>query len=270
MTELRTERIPAKPSIAVDHAGEGELLVLMHGIGGNRTNWTEQVEAFSKHFHTVSWDARGYGDSDDYEGPLDFADFARDLAGVLDHFGAEKAHLCGLSMGGRIAQDFYRQSPERVKTLTLVATFAGFRNFSSEERQRFINLRKKPLVEEGKEPKDIAPVVAKTLIGPSASQDKFQRLVQSMERLHKESYVKTIEASTLYDKALELETVKVPTCLVFGEHDSLTTPETGKAMADRIAGSEFHVVPRSGHLINIEEPEIFNRIVMDFLLANRG
>lgn len=270
MTELRTERILAKPAIAVDHAGEGELLVLMHGIGGNRTNWTEQVEAFSKHFHTVSWDARGYGDSDDYEGPLDFADFARDLAGVLDHFGAEKAHLCGLSMGGRIAQDFYRQFPERVKTLTLVATFAGFRNFSSEERQRFINLRKKPLVEEGKEPKDIAPVVAKTLIGPSASEDKFQRLVRSMERLHKESYVKTIEASTLYDKALELETVKVPTCLVFGEHDSLTTPETGKAMADRIAGSAFHVVPRSGHLINIEEPEIFNRIVMDFLLANRG
>jgi 3-oxoadipate enol-lactonase len=270
MTKLRTERILAKPAIAVDHAGEGELLVLMHGIGGNRTNWTEQVEAFSKHFHSVSWDARGYGDSDDYEGPLDFADFARDLAGVLDHFGAEKAHLCGLSMGGRIAQDFYRQFPERVKTLTLVATFAGFRNFSSEERQRFINLRKKPLVEEGKEPKDIAPVVAKTLIGPSASEDKFQRLVRSMERLHKESYVKTIEASTLYDKALELETVTVPTCLVFGEHDSLTTPETGKAMADRIAGSEFHVVPRSGHLINIEEPEIFNRIVMDFLLANRG
>ncbi len=270
MTELRTERILTKPAIAVDHAGDGELLVLMHGIGGNRTNWTEQVEAFSKHFHTVSWDARGYGDSDDYEGPLDFADFARDLAGVLDHFGAEKAHLCGLSMGGRIAQDFYRQFPERVKTLTLVATFAGFRNFSSEERQRFINLRKKPLVEEGKEPKDIAPVVAKTLIGPSASEDKFQRLVQSMERLHKDSYVKTIEASTLYDKALELETVTVPTCLVFGEHDSLTTPETGKAMADRITGSEFHVVPRSGHLINIEEPEIFNRIVMDFLLANRG
>jgi 3-oxoadipate enol-lactonase len=154
--------------------------------------------------------------------------------------------------------------------LTLVATFAGFRNFSSEERQRFIDLRKKPLVEEGKEPKDIAPVVARTLIGPSASEDKLQRLVRSMERLHKESYVKTIEASTLYDKALELETVKVPTCLVFGEHDSLTTPETGKAMADRIAGSELHVVPRSGHLINIEEPETFNRIVMDFLLANRG
>ena len=269
MVDIKTERILDNPAINIDHAGVGELLVLMHGIGGNRTNWTEQVEEFSKHFHTVSWDARGYGDSDDYEGPLDFGDFARDLKGLLDHFGVEKAHLCGLSMGGRIAQDFYLQFPERVKTLTLVATFSGFRNFSSEERQRFINLRKKPLVEDGKEPRDIAPVVAKTLIGPTAADDKFQRLVQSMEKLHKDSYVKTIEASTMYDKALELENVSVPTCLIFGEHDSLTTPDTGKAMAERIAGSEFHVVPRSGHLINIEEPEPFNRIVLEFLMRNR-
>ena len=270
MPTIKTERILSSPAIAIDRAGEGELLVLMHGIGGNRTNWTEQVEVFSKHFHTVSWDARGYGKSDDYDGPLDFGAFAKDLRGLLDHFGVEKAHLCGLSMGGRIAQDFYLHFPERVKTLTLVATFAGFRNFSSEERQRFINLRKRPLVEEGKEPKDIAPVVAKTLIGPSASEAKFQRLVSSMEMLHKESYIKTIEASTMYDKALELETVSVPTCLVFGEHDSLTTPATGKTMADRIKDSEFHIVPRSGHLINIEEPEIFNRIVLDFLQRNRG
>ena len=62
----------------------------------------------------------------------------------------------------------------------------------------------------------------------------------------------------------------MPTCLVFGEHDSLTTPETGKAMAERIAHSEFHVVPRSGHLINIEEPAIFDKIVLDFLLRNKG
>ncbi len=270
MTTIKTERILSNPAIAIDHAGQGELLVLMHGIGGNRKNWTEQVEAFSKHFLTIAWDARGYGDSDDYDGPLDFGDFARDLAALLDHFGAEQAHLCGLSMGGRIAQDFYLHFPERVKTLTLVATFAGFANFTSEERQRFVDLRKKPLVEEGKEPKDIAPVVARTLIGPEASEDKFQRLVQSMEKLHKQSYIKTIEASTMYDKALELENVTVPTCLIFGEHDSLTTPASGRAMAERVKGSEFHVVPRSGHLINIEEPEIFNQIALEFLQRHTG
>ena len=68
-------------------------MVLLHGIGGNRTNWTRQVEAFSEQFHTVVWDARGYGDSDDYEGALEFEDFSRDLVALIDHFGVEKAHL---------------------------------------------------------------------------------------------------------------------------------------------------------------------------------
>ena len=86
MTAIKTERILDNPKIAIDHAGEGELLVLMHGIGGNRTNWTDQVAAFSKHYRTVAWDARGYGQSDDYEGPLDFNAFARDLLALLGEF----------------------------------------------------------------------------------------------------------------------------------------------------------------------------------------
>ena len=83
----------------VDREGEGPLLILLHGIGGNRSNWRAQLPDLSKTFHCVAWDARGYGDSDDYEGPLDFEDFAHDLLRVIDHFDAERAHLCGLSMG---------------------------------------------------------------------------------------------------------------------------------------------------------------------------
>ncbi|MDP7425868.1 MAG: alpha/beta hydrolase, partial [Rhodospirillales bacterium] len=138
MSQIKTERILDHPSICIDHAGEGEMLILMHGIGGNRTNWAEQVEAFSEYFHTVAWDARGYGASDDYEGPLDFSDFARDLLRVLDHFGVAKAHIGGLSMGGRIAQDFYVLYPERVKTLILISTFSSFKNFTDEEKKRFV------------------------------------------------------------------------------------------------------------------------------------
>lgn len=265
MYAIRTERILKRPAIAVDHAGEGDLLVLMHGIGGNRTNWTEQAEAFADRFHVVAWDARGYGLSDDYAGPLDFNAFSRDLAGVLDHFGAEQAHICGLSMGGRIAQDFYLHYPERVKTLILVATFSGFKRLDPAERQRFLDLRLKPLVEDGKEPKDIAPIVARTLIGPEASEAQFRRLVGSMEALHKESYIKTIQATTTYEKALELESIDVPTLLIFAENDSLTPPAVGRAMAERIRDAAYVEIPRSGHLINIEAPARFNDALGAFL-----
>ena len=265
MTQIKTERILSNPAIGIDHAGEGELLILMHGIGGNRTNWTRQVEAFAPHYHTVAWDARGYGLSDDYDGPLDFNAFSRDLLKVLDHFGVEKAHICGLSMGGRIAQDFYLHYPERVKTLALVATFSGFKKLNSEERARFVALRLKPLVEDGKEPKDIAPIVAKTLIGPGQTKNTTINWSPAWKLYTRIVTSKPSKRRRPMNKALELEDITVPTLLVFGEHDSLTPPTIGRAMADRIADATYVEVPRSGHLINIEEADIFNDALLRFL-----
>jgi 3-oxoadipate enol-lactonase len=274
MTALTTEQIktdfmPGTPRIAYDHAGQGPLVIFLHGIGGNRSNWTEQVAYFSERFHAVAWDGRGYGASDDYEGPLDFGDFAADLLRLIDHFGQENAHLVGLSMGGRIAQDFYARHPERVASLVLVATFTGFQKFSEQDRKKFVDLRKKPLVE-GKEPKDIAPVVAKTLVGPNATQEQYDRLVASMAALHKESYIKTVEATTMYDRDADLDAIAVPTLLLFGEHDGLTTKEMGEEMASRIKGSEYVMIENSGHLINIEQPGAFNTAVDDFLTQQTG
>ncbi len=268
--KLVTERILSDPAIAIDRAGEGEFLIFLHGIGGNRSNWTEQLDAFSRDFHTVAWDARGYGDSDDYEGPLDFSDFARDLVRLLDHFGVRKAHFAGLSMGGRIAQDFYALFPDRVKTLTLIATHSGFSDFTPEERQRFVELRRKPLVEEGKEPADIAPTIAKSLLGPHATEAQYRRLVASIAALHKESYIKTVEATTMFDRTGELDQIAVPTLLVYGENDPLTPPEMGRQFADRIRGAEYAVIPKAGHLINIERPEAFDATVRQFLMKHTG
>ena len=270
MTVIRFRKIPGPPDIAVDEAGEGPLLVFMHGIGGNRTNWTEQVESFAaRGFRAVSWDARGYGDSDDYDGPLDFSDFSHDLARLLDHYDVERAHLCGLSMGGRIAQDFHALYPERIATLALVATFAGQSNFTPAERERFVALRLKPLAEEGKEPKDIAPVVATTLRGPDATEAQYARLVASMAALHKESYMKTVRATSMFERSAELEAIRAPTLLIYGDGDSLTTPEIGRGLHDRIAGSEFVVIPRAGHLINLEKPAEFDAALLPFLTKHR-
>ena len=88
--------------------------------------------------------------------------------------------------------------------------------------------------------------------------------------MHKESYIKTIEETTVYDQALDLSTVQVPTLLVFGENDTLTPPAVGKSMAEQIEGSRYVEVPRSGHLINIEEASLFDEAVLAFLLANSG
>ncbi len=270
MASIVTRHISGQPGLTVDEAGKGELVLLMHGIGGNRTNWTEQVRDFGEDFLAVAWDARGYNGSEDYEGPLDFSDFARDILRVLKFYGRSKLHLVGLSMGGRIAQDFYALYPRHVATLTIVASFTGFQNFTPADREKFLSLRLKPLVEEGKEPRDIAPVVARTLSSPNATEEQVQRLVASMAALHKDSYVKTLTATTHFDRSANVEKIAVPTLLIFGECDTLTTPDMGREMHAKIPGSRLVVVPKAGHLVNLEQPVAFKRAVLPFLLEHKA
>ena len=129
-------RIGPEPNIAVDYMGQGPLVVFLHGIGGNRTNWHVQLPIFAKHFTAATWDARGWGDSDDYDGPLRFGDVCDDLCRVLDHFGSTSAHLVGLSMGGMIVQEFAARYPNRVGAMVLVDTNNG--SMSEAEIESFV------------------------------------------------------------------------------------------------------------------------------------
>src|SRR5205085_4912844 len=93
---VQTIFVGASPRLALSVAGEGELLLFLHGIGGRRQNWAAQLAFFSATHKAAAWDARGYGESEDYDGPLDFTVFSEDLQRVLDHFGVRRAHVVGL------------------------------------------------------------------------------------------------------------------------------------------------------------------------------
>ena len=96
------ERIGPSPHIAVEHDGAGTVVMFLHGIGGRRYNFADQIPAFAVDHHAVAWDARGYGDSDDYDGPLDFNDFSRDVVRVLGRFRCRRRigiHASGYATG---------------------------------------------------------------------------------------------------------------------------------------------------------------------------
>lgn len=261
----QVEFVPGVPRIAYESRGRGEAVIMMHGIGGFRGNWSRQLEAFSSGYRAIAWDARGYGDSDDYEGTLDFSQFAEDLLRLLDHLGLAKAHLCGLSMGGRIALDFHDRHAERVASLILVDTFPGFdSSFTQEGREKFVRERRQPLVD-GLEPSDIAPKLAPTLVSPGASQAIVDELIDSMCRLHKDSYIKAVEAMTMYQPMADLASIKVPVQIIVGEDDKLTPPSVAQKMAADITGARLLEIAAAGHLSNIESPEVFNACVLNFL-----
>ncbi|MEC9247581.1 MAG: alpha/beta hydrolase [Pseudomonadota bacterium] len=263
---VKIEFVPDSPNIAYKIAGQGDPVIFLHGIGGNKDNWVRQIEFFSRSNTVIAWDARGYGDSEDYLGPLDFRAFSHDIRRLLDHLDIKKAHLCGLSMGGRIILDFYELHKERVSSLTLVDTFPGFDNsFTEEGRERFIQERRQPLVEGGKEPADIAPSVVPGIVSPSASKAVVNELIQSMSKLHKDSYVKTIESMTMYKPVADVSQILVPVQIIVGEEDKLTPPSVSQNMHEKIADSRLEIISNAGHITNIEAPERFNNCLRNFL-----
>ncbi len=258
-------RIPGAPRLALDLAGQGPLVLMMHGIGGNRTNWRAQLPAFAPHFACAAWDARGYGGSDDDDGPLAFDDFVADVLRVLDHFGVQRAHLLGLSMGGRIAMRTALLHPDRVATLTLVDTHEGFEAFTPAQRQAFVDSRRAPLLA-GQEPADIAGPVARTLVGPHARPEHLQQLVDSIAALHKASYIKSLQATVDQVVLGDIARIAAPAQFIVGADDSLTPVAMHHAMAAKMGGAPVSVLPQAGHLSNIENAPAFNDAALAWLV----
>jgi len=238
----------------VSVAGRGPLVVFLHGIGGHRAHWAAQVEFFSNKFKAAAPDARGYGDSDDYDGPLQFEDFSADVVRVLDLLKDDKAHIVGLSMGGRVARNFALKHPDRVHTLTLANTSPGFDALSSEEVERFVEERR-----------NRRPDSADRLLGSRAHPDAHRALEASFKALRRPSYLKTLEASVSQDRAAPLEDIAVPTLVITGDEDPVYPPSLAQDMARRIPGAELAVLQGCGHLSNLEQPERFNAALLDFL-----
>jgi 3-oxoadipate enol-lactonase len=252
------------PRIAVDHAGTGTALVFLHGVGGNRGNWRGQLRHFAARYHAIAWDMRGYGDSDDYEGPLEIDDLCSDLERVLDHFGVRTAHLVGLSLGGFILLEFYRRHADRVLTLTLANTNAGPAvDWSPSKREGFVRLRRDPLVA-GLTPSQCAPDMVNSLLSAGADPQVRQQLIDSISALRTTSFIRAVERVVEFNSADVLEAIERPTLLIGSRADQVTPLADMRRMQQRIPGSRL-VELDGAHLSNIEQPSAFNAALDAFL-----
>jgi 3-oxoadipate enol-lactonase len=247
--------VPGSPRIALAMEGRGPLLLFLHGIGGNRNHWQHQLAFFSRQgFRAAAWDARGYGDSEDYEGALRFDDFTSDVLRTLNFLTEQRAHLVGLSMGARIARNFALAHPQRARSLTLANTSPGFDALSPEEVLRFVEERK-----------NRTPDSTSRLLGSAARTGAHDALLASFHALRNDSYLKTLEASVAQDRGAPLEKLEVPTLVITGDEDRVYPPELTRRMAKRIPRAKLAVLEACGHLSNLEQPERFNEVLLDFL-----
>jgi pimeloyl-ACP methyl ester carboxylesterase len=246
--------------------GTGDALLLIHGFPLNSAMWGAQITAIPAGWRFIAPDLRGFGASDVGPEPTLGMDlFARDLAGLLDTLGIERAVVCGLSMGGYVAFEFFRQFRERVRALVLCDTRAS--PDSSETQRARHALAEQVLVEN-----TIEPVIAgllPRLLSPRTVRKSLgtQAMVRAMMReASPDSVARALWGmANRADSEPLLRSVEVPTLIVVGSDDEITNRGQAEMLARGIRGARLEVIEGAGHLTPMEQPHQFNQVLGQFL-----
>jgi pimeloyl-ACP methyl ester carboxylesterase len=244
----------------------GEPVVLIMGWGGDHTAWAFQLQALAESYRVIAPDNRGAGQSDQPDAPYSIAGMADDVATLLAQLGVERAHVCGASMGGMIAQELALAHPERVASLVLVGTYGR----ADAKRRLVLDLWKSMV--ELHVPAELR--IKKRLIWTLGDATMEQEdLIEAMWRFYLRDdapmddkvFVRQAEACMAHDALERLGEIAVPTLVVCGEGDILTPPHMARQLADRIKGARLVLLPNAGHLVAAELAPRFNRLVSRFL-----
>jgi pimeloyl-ACP methyl ester carboxylesterase len=257
-----------------EEVGEGTPLVFVHEFAGDYRSWHLQVRFFARRYRTIAFNARGYPPSDVPADPSAYSQdrAVEDIRGLLDALGIPRAHICGLSMGGYATLHFGIRHPDRA--LSLVVAGAGYGSVPG-ERERFrkdVEDTARRFVEDG-----IVAVADFYTKGPTRVQlmDKdptgWRELYEQFIAQSAEGHALTMRGvqmtrPSVYELERELERLEVPTLVVTGDEDEPCL-EPALYLKRKIRSSGLLVLPKSGHTVNLEEPEAFNRGVLDFLTA---
>jgi 3-oxoadipate enol-lactonase len=257
-------------SIGYDDTGAGKVLVLVHGHPFDRSMWTPQVTEFAgAGWRVITPDLRGYGQSTVVPGVTLLDTFANDIAALLDHLGVDRFVLGGLSMGGQIVMECYRQFPERIRALLLADTFPqaetvagrkvrndvadqllrdGMRGYADEMLPKMMaayNVAAMP---------SVAAHVSAMMAG-TAPEGAAAALRGRAERR---------------DYRTLLDGVSVPTLIVVGRDDEFTPVSDAQDIHARVRDSSLAVIEQAGHLPNLEQPRQVNAVLHSFLASIDG
>jgi 3-oxoadipate enol-lactonase len=250
--------------IAYESAGAGPAVLLLHAFPLGLSMWDAQAEALAATHRAVRFDARGFGGSTAGDGPLTMERIADDGAALLDHLGIERAVVAGCSMGGYAAFAFVRRHPQRLAGLVLQDTRAGAD--TAEAKASRAALAAKVLAEGAS-----AAVEAflPKLLGETTRRERPDVVAGVRERIL--ATAPTGIASALHGLAARadsrdtLPTIAVPTLVLVGTEDALTPPSEAATMAAAIPRARLDVIPRAGHLANLENPAAFNAALLAYL-----
>jgi pimeloyl-ACP methyl ester carboxylesterase len=255
-----------------EEAGRGPAVIFVHELAGDHRSWEPQMRELSRGYRCIAYNARGYPPSDVPPSAAQYsqARASDDIASVLRHLGIERAHVVGLSMGGFATLHFGLRHADMASSLVVAGCGHGAEPATREAFRADCATSAALIESEGMEPFAQRYAVSATRLrfrakNPRAWQEFAERLAGHSPR-GTANTLRGVQMArpSLWDLGAEMKRLVLPTLIVTGDEDDPCL-EAGLLMKRAIARSGLVVIPQSGHTINLEEPELFNRTVADFL-----
>lgn len=249
----------------LERTSEGAVVTLSHALGVSSRMWRRQATELGDRWRVLRYDARGHGESGVPEGPYTLDELVEDAKHMLDGLGIDKTHFVGLSMGGMIGQLFALRHPDRLHSLVLCDTTSEVAEEAKPNWDERIRLAR----EQGMEP-HVEPTLQRWLTAPYRERhpevaDEVRAWLRATDP---RGYIGCCHAIRELNLTEQLERIRVPTLVLVGADDPGTPPDVARRLHERIPGSQMHVIESAAHLSNVEQPETFNRLLRDFLVAH--
>lgn len=236
-------------------------LVFSNSLGTQFSMWQSQIEFFKSSHYVICYDTRGHGASSAPQGPYSLEQLGQDVVNLLDHLNIAQAAFCGISMGGLIGQWLAIHQAHRFSHVIVCNTAAKI------GQEQAWNDRAALVREQGLEP--IASTAASRWFTAAFVQKNLkivEKLSNELSAGSLEGYASCCEALAKADMREQLKEISIPVLIIAGQQDPVTTVEDGQFMQARIAGSQIFEIDAS-HISNIEQPQVFNKAIVDFILA---
>jgi len=247
--------------------GEGAPLVLLHAFPLSSAMWLGQREQLAKKFRVITPDLRGFGGSPLGTEEPSIDTMADDVVTLLRSKGVAKAVIGGMSMGGYVAMAICRRHPDRVQGLILADTKATADSETARQNRERIADR---IIDEGRVDV-LAEELLPNLVGPTTFRQRalvYGRVRGLLQATPAAAAAWAQRAMAARQDSMEtLRGVKVPALVIVGSEDTLATEEDARAMVEALPNAVLQVIPRAGHLCAIEQPDLFNQTVSEFVSA---
>ena len=256
--------------IFYEEVGSGEPLVFAHEFYGDYQSWDLQVRFFARRYRTIAFNARGFPPSavPDDPGAYSQASQVDDLRGLLDHLGISRAHICGLSMGAYTTLFFGLAYPDRARSLTVggIGSGSGLRTHFVEEMTAVLDCLEQEGIERTAErhfagPRRVQPRDK----DPKGWDEAYEQFTKQSPKGHALTIREVLmKRRSVLDMGAELERLNVPVLVISGDEDEPCL-EPGLFLKRKLPAAGLLIMPKSGHLVNLEEPAAFNEALLAFL-----